>query len=354
MSLTSIPGLFLQRPSSYANPLFTVIDAAGEMAGSIMRVPANGDITKVGVNVGNVTTSKPLRVSLQTVNAATGLPTGSYYKGSTQGVLASIASNTFYQVTLGTQATSAVKNDFVAIVAEWDSGDFGSTRIMNYCMGSTTGAMYSSWGVYNTGGGGWTKNAYSAVGSLEYSDGTHYCIPDVFGFIPGTATFNSGTGTADEYGNVFNLPVDIVLHGFMIYYSSTTTSTHNLCYYTGSTLTEAVSILGAANDGAPTTGSWRYIPLANDYTINKDTTFRLTIQPTNTQNVTIPQLTYPSSSQMSQDGFSSAQCQQTTQLNVGGSFTDTTTKKVTIYPWITKVQDSTGGDSAQKAYSFIG
>jgi hypothetical protein len=202
MGLALVPGLFDIKPQTYSPPQFVTIDAAGEMAGAVFRVPSNGNIAKVGVYVGYVSTSKPLRVSLQTVDAATGFPTGTMYKGSVQGVLASIASNTFYMVTLGTQATAAVKNDLIAIVAEWNSVDFGNCRIMVAPISS-----YSTLATQNVGGAGWAKTNNSPFGALEYSDGSYYHISGVLGCVPTSPSFNVNTAGADEYGNIFNLPV---------------------------------------------------------------------------------------------------------------------------------------------------
>lgn len=337
MSQVLVSGLFDIRPAQYWAPSFITIDAAGEMAASIFRVPANGDITKVGIYVGFVSTSKPLRLSLQTVDATTGLPTGTAYKGSGIAVQASLTTNTFYILTLATQATSAVYGDLVAIVAEWDSVDYGNCRIM-----LSSASTYSAWCGNKLGGGAWAKTNYSPFGALEYSDGSYYHTPGVVGCIPDTVSFNVDTAGADEYGNVFNLPFDFTLRGFAFSAYFLAALTYELCYYTGSTLVEAVALLASATDGYASSYGWRYIPLSMDYLISKNTSFRLTVRPTNTQNFTIGRNPYLSAAMLTQEGLTSAQCQQTARLNQG-AFTDTDTSRLTILPWISKVQDSGGG-----------
>src|SRR3989337_2191615 len=98
------------------------LDAAGEKATTIFPIPADGNITKLGFRTATVTTGDTLKVGLYTVDAS-GDPTATAYKGMVAGTQAVLATedNTYFNVTLGTQATSVVKSDKVALVIEYNS-----------------------------------------------------------------------------------------------------------------------------------------------------------------------------------------------------------------------------------------
>src|SRR3990172_1075758 len=72
---------------------------------------------------------------------ASGDPTATAYKGMVAGTQAILATedNTYFNVTLGTQATSVVKDDIVALVIEYDSYVAGNMVITG--LGSTNTAF---------------------------------------------------------------------------------------------------------------------------------------------------------------------------------------------------------------------
>jgi hypothetical protein len=53
-----------------------LIDATGEKYAAIIQIPKTGTISKIGFRTGTVTTSQTLRGGIETVDAATGAPTG--------------------------------------------------------------------------------------------------------------------------------------------------------------------------------------------------------------------------------------------------------------------------------------
>ena len=137
-----------------------------------------------------------------------GEPTGSNYGGSTPGTLAGPASNTFYTVTLGTNAT-AIKNEWVALVIEWD-GVAGNLSIqMNEVARSRIAFPHAR---------RFTTSWLAAVSdqipfaATRYNDGTYegnLCVPWQWN----DAIITSAT-TPDEVANQFNFPFEVDCGGF--------------------------------------------------------------------------------------------------------------------------------------------
>jgi hypothetical protein len=186
-----------------------LIDAAGEKVAFVVTVPKTGTVDKLCFKTGGISSSQALRVSVQTVNTATGEPTGTLYGGSSAGVQASPSANTFYTVALGTGAT-AVKGDRVAVVIEFDSTigsvyiDFpdSDTQIgYPYVMGYTTS---------------WAKYGYSPCTALEYSDGSYepmMCYPCSS---LGAIVINTGS-SPDEAALKISAPFSTRCVGFWVF-----------------------------------------------------------------------------------------------------------------------------------------
>src|SRR3989304_6613560 len=122
-----INGGILNQTSTYT------LDATGEKAATVFQIPEDGNITTLGFRTATVTTGDTLKVGLYTIDAS-GDPTATAYKGMVAGTQAILATedNTYFNVTLGTQATSVVKGDIVALVIEYNSyvaGSMGITTI---------------------------------------------------------------------------------------------------------------------------------------------------------------------------------------------------------------------------------
>jgi len=110
--------------------------------------------------------------------------------------LASLSANTVLDLTLGTQATSVVAGDLVAIVFGWSSTQgsilFGSSYSSPFS--TTYETRYTS---------SWSSRvaARMAVG-FKYDDGSYASQSQLISTTV-TYAYNNGTGTANEYGNLF-------------------------------------------------------------------------------------------------------------------------------------------------------
>ena len=180
-----------------------LLDASGEKFAAIFKIPKTGTVAKIGFRTGTVTTSETLKIGLETISG--GNPTGTAYGGMVAGTQAAPASDTFYTVALGTDA-SVTAGDSVAVVIEFNStvGDLEIDSISSGGRGHPYIAHFTA---------SWVRDDNLPIISIEYDDGSYeftgmFPVEDVFGL-----TFNSGS-TPDEHALRFSLPFDCRVSGF--------------------------------------------------------------------------------------------------------------------------------------------
>lgn len=295
----------------------TGIDAAGEQWATIFQVPKTGTIDRIRFATGTVSSSQDLSVSLETVSATDGFPTGTDYGGSAPETVASPAATTIYTVTFATPA-SATKGDIIAVVIQW-AGTSGSVLFSRW--GGTSALINNQcYGALYTGS--WAKYTTSPpMFSVLYDDDTSEYI----GAAPATITtpnraFNTGS-TPDEVGLRFKMPFGARATGVIGWVSPTAGRNTSLVLYSdaGTALATAspdfdqtANLNGAAN--------LPYL-FSSTVTLAKDTWYRLTYRPDTANNVTIPYLAFTDSYELGQIAGSDVyHCERTN----AGSFTDST------------------------------
>lgn len=297
-----------------------IIDASGEKYAAVFRVPKTGNITKVMFRVIAATTPQTLRASLQTVDMATGEPTGTLYGGSASGTQTSPAANTSYLVTLGTQA-SATAGDYVALVVEFDS------TVGNMSIGCVAGAAYGlPYGALYTGT--WAKTADTPIAAIEYDDGSY---PTIFG-IPysGSSTvavsFSSSTTSGsggDERGLRFSVPFPCSLFGMIVSMNIAAGADFDFVVYDeGSNVIASqsfdgnVCITGTALQKV-------HCQFSSPVNLLPNATYRATIKPTTTTSLSMYEFNFLSTAAM--ESFYRGNRGYRTVRTDGGAWTDTTT-----------------------------
>src|SRR3972149_8910367 len=227
------------------------LDTTGEKAATIFQIPADGNITKLGFRTATVTTGDTLKVGLYTVDAS-GDPTATAYKGMVAGTQAILATedNTYFNVTLGTQATSVVKGDLVALVIEYDSYVAGNMVITG--LGSSSSVLFGfPYGdLYTTS---WAKQNSLPFATIEYTGGVYYPMLGVYpvGSAGATSTaYNLDTATFDEYGIHINIPVPARAVGIWVVLALVAGADFEAILYEGATALKTIAYDG---DGAVTT-----------------------------------------------------------------------------------------------------
>lgn len=313
-----------------------LIDAAGEKVGFVIEVPKTGIIAKIGFMTNTVVTAQTLRVSLQTVGATDGNPTGTLYGGSTAGTQASPASNTFYLVTLGTGASATI-GDVISAVIEFDA---------------TVGNLYIN-GLYTHQGSGfgvqfpYTRSFTTVWGiegnsipvlAIEYSDGTYEYVGGAY---PLAATFNTAFNsgsTPDERALKMNLPFACRAIGFW-WYGITDLGDCDIVLYQGTTALETRT-LDKDFKGNNIQGWYkRRFPASRILTSNTD--YYLSIKPTSTSNVTSFEATVNAAAMM--DQFELGQKLTFASRTDAGAWSADTLRRPLIGLIIDQLDDGAGG-----------
>lgn len=177
-----------------------LMDNTGEYTAMFVTVPESGSITHVVFRTGTVTTSQSLTVTLETVGSD-GNVSGTMYGGSTGGTVASVASNTYYEVALGTPAT-ATAGDLVGVRIAYTSA-IGNLNINSVSYSSSA----SGYMVCYTG----SVNKYQMTPFVRFRYGSTYPMMNAHPSLPSQILFNSGSAT-NVYGNEFTIttPVRVV------------------------------------------------------------------------------------------------------------------------------------------------
>lgn len=198
MALQSLPGIWVPRPQpELKGNLSTLgIDASGEKIAFVLHAPKTGSIDRVGILVGFVTSSQTLKVSLQDVSNVDGNPDGTIDQSAT---IASPATDTFYEVTLGS-TRSVTKGDRLAIVVEFDTtvGNLYIQSVDSTAYYMMTGVTYC---LQFTGA--WAKFGMFPICSLRYTDTTYPYYPGIMPIV----------GTSTESYNLNSSPDEYALRG---------------------------------------------------------------------------------------------------------------------------------------------
>lgn len=324
MAMVALPGQWafpdpLRVSSTFQSQL---IDASGEKAAGIFGVPKTGNIDRLLFLVRTVTTPQTLQIGLQTVDGTTGDPSGSPYGGMVAGIQAAPASNTQYEVTLGTPA-AAVRGDLVAAVIEYP-GSVGSLNVGAVQANQPTNSLGFPYGDLFTSA--WAKNAnvFPAIG-VRYDDGSYYDANTCPWSAITSYTHNSGTGTFDEYALNFTLPWGARLVGAWQYLGTTAGSNFEMTLYTGTTalLTQAVD-----GDLRSATPAYCAYPFAGTYDLVAGTPYRLSFRPTTANSIVTRTMVVNSAAYLNAMPFGTA-FSMSKRLDLG-AWTDVATERPMI------------------------
>lgn len=322
-------------PYSYGYS-YTVLDAAGKRCGNIIQIYKSGNIRKVRFRTKTVTTGDTLKVTLQTVNTSTGLPTGTLIDAEATGTVVVDAAddNVWKTVDFGGAVTiPVIQGQFVALVLEWNSYVSGNMQIA-----TTTLMPYQATTMYNTYGitdvtaspGTWLKltSAVMHCITLEYDDGT-YAQALEFGshYGLGAATLSSTTNP-DEVGNYIKFPYPFRAVGIWVIADIDYDVTLSLLDTSNNVLANCTVYAGVRDSASV---GIHYVlfdpdPSAN-VSIIKDTWYRVIITP-GASSVGQYSVDVPSAAAM--DALPLGQYCYWTQRTDGGSWSQTTTKRCLI------------------------
>lgn len=290
------------------------LDASTDKLAFVFQVPKSGNITKIGFRTGTVTVADTLKITLQTVDS-NGDPTGTLYGGSALVTQAAPASNTWYEVTLGTPA-AAIQGDVVAVVIEFNSYVAGNLSISIHADGPKFPYINQN------DAATWTHQAGGIMMVIGYDDGSY----PITNTLPITAltsqAYNSGS-TPDERALKFSFPVAVRVCGASIFVAPTAGSAFDVVLYDtdGTTVLASVSMDGDVRGG--TAINRMAIYFTSPVILTAGASYRLSIKPTNANNITVLEYTVNAAAYLEAIPGGTS-CILSTRTDAG-AWTDTTT-----------------------------
>lgn len=366
MTMKNIPGGDFYFPAPFVLnggngfPALTsaTIDATGEkiaFSGQVQfpdRSASSRNLSRVQFMFGTVTKAggSGLTVSLQDVSLTAGPPkqpdgtqdqTVAIANGD-----ASFASNTWYRTGTFSASRTVSHGDKLSVVIEYDgsgrlSTDTVSIVAVNYGSGSRTAtnpisALYTtSWGYVSAYG--------FPICVLEFDDGTYgslgFCDPAK---TITSVTYNSSTGTYDEYGRVINLPFKFTVAGIWANGApAAAAGDFDLVLYEGTTSRASVSLDGNHFDTVNNNVIIGHFPTPYECAANTD--YVIAFKPTTINNVKLNYYTVDSNGLLAvtSGGINSHMVKRLD----AGSWTDDTTSCPYMGVIISQVDDgaSAGG-----------
>lgn len=348
MALQSLPGAGLWVPAPFSGYTVAattyVLDADTEKAVLVCRAPKAGILDRFDFNLGAVTNSPEngLRASFQGVNVADGQNDGTIL-GATNSAAVTYAHSvtTGWKNTNFAETVTVTRGQLIACVVDWagafTAGD--SVALSHVVAGIVSGLPY---GLSVVG----TKNPTNLpIIALHYTDGYAFLSPGLPGIDTATSiTYNSGTGTADEWGMAFQVPFPCTLNQVMVTIAVAAGADFEVVVY-GPTNTILATMV---HDGDVTGGTlgapYHALPDAA-VTLAANTTYRVTVRPTTANNIGMFYNTFQSADLMHTveggDDF-----YMTSRLNQAGAWTDYnsgTFRRPRISLHLTANDDGAGG-----------
>jgi hypothetical protein len=322
----------------------TTLDANDEALAFIFVAPRTKNLRKIGFRTNTVTTGAALNIRIETVDLATGFPTGTLVGTTTSAVQTVLSSddNTWFTVTLTLDASLAAGTAYAIVIANPSAA--GGNLVISTSFGMITwegppyactflGAPPTVWSKLSANG---PFHFY-----LEYDDGT---TDNVGNFpsssIAGTA-FNNTTATR-ERALYFQLPAPVSVIG-CVFGGDTDVGDYDVILY-DSDGTSVLKSLSVDKELTRSASGLVFIRFATQADLLANTNYRLAIKPTSASNVTLYEATFSSTTIMAALDMG-ANAHLSTK-DSGGTWTQTTTQRPAIALLISALDDGTGGGGA--------
>lgn len=320
MAYVTEPLLQLPMPTTQANTTITnavnlLLDAATEAAALIFVAPDGGgalDKTIFGTNT--ITGTCTVDIRIETVDITTGFPTGSLVAAGATGSQGSLASNTQYEVTIGTPPTLTEGTKY-AVVIVYNAGTSINIAGTQFAPAyrSPEGALFT--------GGAWAFSANPPAVAVRIGG----AYVQFYGFMPArhTGAITLSSSTPDELGNAFTIPVKRRATGIWIFQQTNSVAADfEVTLYQGTSVIETITVDASAI--ASNTGMAKFYPFTTPRDIEASTLYRVTYHPTTTTAGTGQFATFTALNADHMAAFPGAGAWYQTTRTDAGAFTDTT------------------------------
>lgn len=212
---TIVSGLLI--PPLHNVDTFTIstlaIDATGEAAACLFRVPVGGKINALSVRFGAVTTGDTISIEAQTVTTASGLPSDTLWATGTamSFSLTTTMANSWQTINLSAVATVTI-GDVVALAIKRD--DVGGAG--NFTVARLAGGMVMQGQAAAKVLAAWARTAGSMCVIPHYSGVAQPAALENYSPYTSLALSASAGSNPDELGNLMNFPFLVRATGFYV------------------------------------------------------------------------------------------------------------------------------------------
>lgn len=352
MSMVDLPTtLFVPKPPEpttntpgFAN---NTISGANQKRAILLQAPKTGNIARVRIPIGTVTTGTDTDVRLETVDS-TGFPSGTLVATNTNATISAASlgtGNLWFTIAL-TSSAPVNQGDLLAVVIVPTGSPNWALRLSQLpaARGLPTFVSYN--------GAAWSNGTTNVpLASIEYDDGTSGEIPGlipVFNWLSSTLTSAS---TPDELALRFSLPIASRVCGMWAWLTiGLSNVSFDVIFYDsdGTTVLSSATIDGDARQ-SNSPGPY-YFRLPASVSVNANTFYRLAIKPSTSNTMTVYSIQYSSAAQMGQYGGSNIH--HSTRKS-SGSWTDTTTTRMIAGLMIDGIDIPAGGGGSPASYGFV-
>lgn len=350
MPLVTVPGMFLPAhfygPTASAPSFTSQALGASDKYGMVFQAPKTGNIRKISFRTGTVGTAQDTDARIETVDPATGFPSGTLKTVNSNATIAaaSITANAWVTSPAFTADAAVTVGDLIAAVLVPTSTP--NYQVNGFTVG--TSGFRVPYPVYDSGTG-YTKPTDHIPGiGVEYDDGSYYFIPNTVPILTITAhtTFNTGS-TPDEIGMKFKMLAPCRVNGIWIW--ADTDGDFDVVIY-DSDGTTVLSTTSFDKDNRQGTGSGHhFLLLDTPVELLADTYYRVTILPSSATNLGIYSITVGSAAIL--DQLAGGQYFHFTSRTNAGAWTDVTTQRPLLGLMIDQI--SNGVSSSPVARSTI-
>lgn len=336
MALQTIKGgLWIPPPLWYSAqaPTFNTVtlDASGDKAATIFRIPRAGTIDQVAVGIGAITTSNELDIRLETVAVtANATPTGTLWATNTAVTTLTPTANTMLSGSL-TAGAVVVRGDTIAFVVQPADADAINLNL-NRLNAPDVPAGNLPYGSYNLTGAYANSTALLCC-AVRYSTGEWVYLSDAILPVQSlqASVFHTGTSatTGVARGMRFRMPFPARVTGVTVKLEAGSSAdfTVNL-YDDAGTLINSLATLDASRQraGGSPNHLWN-IYLEGGYVFPANTFYRVVISADTANAITLYEAVINAAAHM--DAFSGGQDFHLTKL-VSGSWVNVATER----PWM--------------------
>lgn len=357
---------FGNAPLLYAQSIFTNFSMNGstDQLETIFDAEPGTVITKLGVRHNSTTGTSPnYKLSLQGVDS-TGIPDGTIKGGgSPASVVFSPSSlgwsaSTFNWLTLDNPYTVPEDDCVLAHVIAYDSGTVNGSNFSSFSQRASAGRVVSfPYSIQNDAGSRTRSNSGPVI--FGYASSSRAYGSPILNF--GTHAFNSGTGTADEYGVKFSVPstwcATYKLLGIRFPGTLAASGSTVLALYGGSDLTAANSTGATTETTSHDSRTFDHDQVASNSgtnmlellfdddprpTLYADAVYRISWQPQNANSVTLLYSSVATASDW--DAFDGGQLlSKCLRLNAGNWSSDVATDRIVCELILTDITAPSGG-----------